>query len=285
MPERPDFPTFVTIEPTSACNRDCFYCPRHFMSAKQGFMSMPLYRKLLDEIARHPGVHLFLFRRGESLLHKQLDEMIRYARDRVAEMVLTTNATILGPDITRVIADHVDFVHFSLALPAKYSEHRGGDYEVTRDNIERFLAVNTRARTQVSMVATKDTTPGDRRLFVELWEGKVDRIRIYEQHSGDGNFGSLVVRRAMDRRPCCKPFSDMVVYWDGQVGRCNHDWDGQPLGEVESDTIEALWNGPAYEDLRRQHLDLRITDETCRACDSWQESPLGSALGTVVERT
>jgi len=283
MYDLPDFPKLITIEPTNVCNRDCFYCPRHFMGAPQGFIDVGLYRRLLDEIAEHPGVSLFLFRRGESLLHKKLPEMLTYARDKVREMIITTNATLMPARVAGALAETIDFIHFSLAVPSKYAEHRGGDYEVTRRNIERFLALNKRARTQVSMVATKDTTDDDRRLFVELWKDKVDRIRIYEQHSTDGNFGSLEARKALQRQPCCKPFTDMVIMWNGHVARCNHDWDGPALGQATEASIAEIWRNATYERLRREHRDLTIGDPVCRGCNSWQTNPISSELGVTVE--
>lgn len=283
MYEVPDFPRLITIEPTNVCNRECSYCPRHFMGAPQGFMDMPLYLRLLDEIGEHPGVSLFLFRRGESLLHKKLPEMLSYAQDKVREIILTTNATMMPPRVAAVMAETLDFVHFSLSVPSKYAAHRGGDYAITKRNIERFLSLNKRTRTQVSMVATADTTEADRRLFIELWKDRVDRIRIYEQHSQDGRFGGLEARRAPQRQPCCKPFTDMVVLWNGHVARCNHDWDGAAMGDARKASIAEIWHNLTYQDLRDQHLGLNITDTVCRGCDSWQTDPITSDLGVTVE--
>ena len=284
MYDLPDFPRFITIEPTNVCNRDCFYCPRHFMGAPQGFMDMGLYRKLLDEIAEHPGVSLFLFRRGESLLHKKLPEMLIYARDKVREIILTSNATLMPPRVATVMAETVDFIHFSLAVPSKYAEHRGGDYAITRRNIEYFLGINKRARTQVSMVATPDTTGADKEFFIQLWKDKVDRIRIYEQHSQDGRFGGLEARKVIQRQPCCKPFTDMVILWNGHVARCNHDWDGPAMGDARKAGIAEIWRSLTYKDLRDQHLSLDITDAVCRGCDSWQTAPISSELGVTIEQ-
>lgn len=284
MYDIPTFPRFITIEPTNVCNRDCFYCPRHFMGAPQGFMDMGLYRKLLDEIAEHPGVSLFLFRRGESLLHNKLPEMLTYARDKVREIILTTNATLMPPRLATVMAETVDFIHFSLAVPSKYAEHRGGDYALTRRNIEYFLNINKRARTQVSMVATPDTTRADKECFIQLWKGKVERIRIYEQHSKDGRFGSLETYKVIQRQPCCKPFTDMVILWDGRVARCNHDWDGPAMGDAWKAGIADIWHNLTYKDLRDQHLSLDIIDTVCGGCDSWQTDPISSDLGVTVQQ-
>jgi hypothetical protein len=209
--------------------------------------------------------------------------MLAYARDKVREIILTTNATLMPPRVATAMAETLDFIHFSLAVPSKYAEHRGGDYEVTKRNIEYFLSINKRARTQVSMVATADTTEADRQLFITLWKDRVDRIRIYEQHSQDGQFGSLDARKAIQRQPCCKPFTDMVIMWNGHVARCNHDWDGPAMGDATTATIAELWHNLTYRDLREQHLALKICDTVCKHCNSWQTNPISSDLGVTVE--
>ena len=45
------FPAQVVIETTAACNLSCSHCGHGVMRRPKGHMSMPLYRKLIDEIA------------------------------------------------------------------------------------------------------------------------------------------------------------------------------------------------------------------------------------------
>ena len=85
-----EFPKSIIIEPTDKCNLNCSYCPRRSMKDKLGFMEYGLYRKLIDEISHYPDRELVLFHRGESLLHPQFLDMVRYARDRVGKILLAT---------------------------------------------------------------------------------------------------------------------------------------------------------------------------------------------------
>ena len=61
----------------------------------------------------------------------------------------------------------------------------------------------------------------------------------------------------------------MLIYCDGKTGRCNHDWDGPPMGDVMVNTIREIWLGDSYADLREQHRSLDIIDPVCAKCDSW----------------
>jgi hypothetical protein len=56
------------------------------------------------------------------------------------------------------------------------------------------------------------------------------------------------------------------------VAACNHDWYRQPpLGDLTRQEVAEVWQGPAYQDLRRQHLDpARLSDPTCLHCDHWK---------------
>jgi radical SAM protein with 4Fe4S-binding SPASM domain len=159
----------------------------------------------------------------------------------------------------------LDFISFSIDTPERFGTRRKADYKKVECNILRFISLPGKPETQVSMVGGK---PEDVQRFREIWAGKVDRIRIYEEHSDDGKFGSLVVKRD-NRQPCRKVFEDIVVSWDGKVRRCNHDWAGEPLGDASTQSLSEIWNGKRYNSLRRQHQELAITDEACSPCDSW----------------
>ncbi len=278
------FPMRVEIEPTNKCNAHCVYCPRRFMNYKLGFMDIKLYKKLIDEISDFPDRTLVLFRRGEALLHSQFAEMLSYAKGKFKEIQLATNASLLEKKLAHLIADSATFISFSLELARRYQHYRQLDYATVSQNINYFLSVNKRAKTQVSMVKTDDITKEDIAEFNLQWSAKVDRVRIYEEHSRNGKFGSLNNPRDF-RKPCTKVFNDILIFWDGQVGRCNHDWGECPLGNVSEKAIKDIWQSDVYDSLRRQHLSLDIDDEVCKKCDSWYEKIDTCTIGQVYEKT
>jgi radical SAM protein with 4Fe4S-binding SPASM domain len=63
----------------------------------------------------------------------------------------------------------------------------------------------------------------------------------------------------------------LVIYWNGDVALCNHDWDRkEPIGNVRDASIQTLWNGSKYKEIRKMHMDGRIeNDPTCGGCDHW----------------
>ncbi len=147
---------------------------------------------------------------------------------------LTTNATLLSKDAANTIIDlELDFISFSMDTtdPQIYEQtRRGAKYNKTIKNILDFLELKEKKRAkkpevQVSAVETPLHKPGIEK-FVKYWHPKADRVRIYTEHSRDNKSGSISepLPGFKHRMPCHKIYTDMIIYWDGEVALCNHDW-------------------------------------------------------------
>ncbi|MFH1034252.1 MAG: radical SAM protein [Pseudomonadota bacterium] len=282
------FPARLTLELTNACNLRCAMCPSRLRPEQgKGFMEAGLFRNIVDQAALHLPVALVPFFRGEPLLHPEILPLLAYAKTRgLGPIQLVTNGMLLDEAMARGLLDlGLDFISFSLdtVSPAEYARIRqGGDYSTVMANVARFLDMRNRQgyATQVQVSATRTGLNQESiSHFIAYWRERADRTRIYYEHSGDGHTGSLdcpEVPRDMPRRPCHKLQGDMVVYYDGGVALCNHDWYRQPvLGDLNQATVGQVWRGAAYQELRRQHLHPEeLSDPTCRHCDHWKISYL-----------
>ncbi|MBF0558805.1 MAG: SPASM domain-containing protein [Nitrospirae bacterium] len=278
------FPKRIEIEFTNSCNSKCIYCPRNYGVGEEGFMSFELFRRIIDEASGHPDVVLQLHRRGESLLHPSFSVMLSYVKGKFRNVQIATNAIALDEEKAVVMAETLDFVSFSLDLPGKYAEKRGVDlYPQVEKNIERFLSINKRARSQVSAVRDDDMDEKDIEAFRRIWVQRVDRVRIYQKHSIGGVFGATDDKR-VDRKPCMKPFTDMVIYWDGKVARCNHDWSKDPIGDVSREGIRQIWNNDNYNRIRDEQKKLFFSEDVCKKCDSWYAEEGVQGTGYVFEK-
>ena len=280
----PDFPSRLEIELVSDCNLKCTYCPRHLVNELTGYMTLELFKKIIDETTIHPGTTLVLHRRGESMLHPEFNAMLDYVSGKFKEVQMATNATILNPDKYQSIVNGLDFLSFSLDTPERFNITRlPAKYEKVEAKILDFLDFNKgRVKTQASMVRTAETTEEMCKEFIDIWHGKVDRVRIYEEHSTDGNFGSLVNPRS-ERKPCMMPVYEMLIYDNGVIARCNHDWDSDGMGDVTKNTLHEIWHNEKYKNLRWQHLEQKLFDPVCSTCDSWYPEIGNQDTGEVVE--
>ncbi|MCA1650020.1 MAG: SPASM domain-containing protein [Acidobacteria bacterium] len=75
--------------------------------------------------------------------------------------------------------------------------------------------------------------------------------------------------------PCYRPWLTFTVLWDGRVSLCCADFDGRHvLGDLNTSTIQDVWNAEPYLEARRLHLKSGGPD-ICRACDlPRKDSPL-----------
>ena len=80
------------------------------------------------------------------------------------------------------------------------------------------------------------------------------------------------------------PFYEMLIYCDGKIGRCNHDWDGEPIGDLNKKSIHEIWHGKTYQELRRQHETLDLKDSVCASCDSWYPEEGIQGTGEVIKK-
>jgi radical SAM protein with 4Fe4S-binding SPASM domain len=284
----PSFPKRIEIELAGACNLQCTYCPRRFVEALDGFIDYSFFVRLIDEIEIHPETILVLHRRGESLLHPQFLDIMKYVKAKFKEVQLATNATLLNKARSQAIIESVTFLSFSIDTPRLYEDtRRPAKYMNIEKKILCFLDMNRNqgnpVKTQVSMVKTPQVSAADLYTFKEIWASRVDRVRIYEEHSANGNFGSLDHIRH-GRKPCVMPFYEMLIYYDGKIGRCNHDWDGEPLGDLNQKRINEIWHSEIYDNLRRQHQTLKIEDSVCAKCDSWYPEEGLQGTGEMIKK-
>lgn len=109
-----EFPDRITVELTNRCNVSCTFCPRQSVDMKIGYMSMELYKKIVDEAAKHLPVKLVVFFRGESLLHPQFIECVEYAKKRgIGPIQYATNAFEMTKDMAdKLLETGIDFISF-----------------------------------------------------------------------------------------------------------------------------------------------------------------------------
>jgi len=296
LPKLKNFPERVTIELTNRCNLACTMCPRHLMEGNLGSMSFDLFKKIIDEISGYKPVALIPFMRGESMLHRDFIPMMEYAKSKdIGPIQIATNASMMKKEIAEALVDlEIDFVSFSIDSidPETYAEIRvHGKLEKVLANIEHFINYRAKKKSvlpeiQVSVVKTgqnQDQVDG----FVKHWQGKVDRIRVFEQHTSDGNFGSIGTLKdkfKFDRRlPCHKVFNEISIYWNGEIALCCHDWDRKnSIGNVSENSIAEIWKNKRYEWIRLTHTDQPDKmEKLCKNCDQWKAFYLPQGMGTL----
>jgi radical SAM protein with 4Fe4S-binding SPASM domain len=295
-------PTTLWIEPTNRCNLRCVMCPVSLRTREDsGFMGLDAYQALIDETAPYvTTVNLFLG--GESLLHKDLFDMIRYARSRGMTVRLNTNATLLNRRRAEQLLDsgldHLIFSFDGYNATTYESIRINARFEPTLQNILDFLALKKerRARRPYTMLQTivvreGQQTEEEERAFRARFEGlPLDAFILREAHTWRGVFEETdrfdPHEYGVKYVPCPYLWSTLSVSWDGTVVPCCLDtWADYPLGRVGEQPLLEIWNSEPMRALRRKLLAGQYEDiPLCSGCDMlWADKTVGRYPHTLLK--
>lgn len=277
------FPPQVVIETTAACNLTCSHCSHDSMTRPRGHMAMPLYKRIIDEIAEvAPGTEVWPTFYGEAfILDYRLFYMLQYAKTRgLTNLVLNTNGTRFTQETGEwVIESGLDLVMFSLdgfSAPVFESIRVGASRDEVYANVERFLelkarlgAVAPRVEVQFSMM---DTNAHEAERFKSYWLARGADVKIREKMTWAGSVEAANLDAGMPRIACPWAMRTCAIQWTGDVVACAVDYDARFVaGNVNTESLLAIWNG-AHRVLREQHLahDFEHLPAPCHDCLDWQ---------------
>ncbi|MFC1477085.1 radical SAM/SPASM domain-containing protein [candidate division KSB1 bacterium] len=288
------YPVVLSIEPTSLCNLTCPQCPTGAgrLDRPQGYLSFDLYREMLDDIGPYL-THIQFFFQGEPFMHKQLPEMIRYAKDKNIYTITSTNGHFLTESTIRKILDAgLDVLIAGLdgVTPDVYLNYRkNGKFDKVVSGLQQLIKIRGQKKLNhpkvylqfLVMKHNEDQIDAVRTFGREL---NVDRVLIktaqiypdmepsdflpadkrYSRY--DLKDGKLVMNVPLPDY-CRRLWTNAVFTWDGKLASCCFDknaehnfgiWNGRPFGE--------LWKSDESMKFRRQVLRDRKSIEICSNC-------------------
>ena len=274
-------PRELMIEVTNRCNANCVMCPHEKMKRPRGHMAWDIFTKIVDDASRFEGRGLWitLHKDGEPLLDPLLFDRIARVRERLPRswIQFNSNAQLLTDDMAaRLLQSPPDRVVFSVdgATRETYEDIRGGlNYDVVCRNIESFLdrrrAAGSPLKVTMQMVVNRENLP-EVDAYRRRWGGKVDLIVLKPMHNFlvKGTSARGAGLETFQRARCLQPFSNMVIFWTGDLGLCCWDYDNLVgLGNVRDAHLLDLYNGPKFMAVRRAMIRKNCSGvEPCSAC-------------------
>lgn len=281
------------IDLINVCNLRCPLCPtgRGILGRPAGRMSREQYRRTIDQIAPF-AYQVELYNWGEPLLHPEVIDFIRYARQKGISVGLSSNLHRLTDRIARdLIESGLNRLLVSIdgIRQETYERYRrGGNLQLVLDNLQRFLGIRDSLKRREPFVtwrllvsrfnedeieAARETA---RRLGVDRFvtsplyistldgEGAAEWIPTAPSHT--------VYRKTPENRWHCHDlWENLVVNWDGGVSPCcwihqaAHD-----LGNVAEQPLPVVWNSPSFQSARRavaRRKDKGLGPKTiCHTC-------------------
>ena len=278
-----DFPIHIDLELTSNCNLKCEMCwqskdPDAF---PRGFMSMKLFKKIIDEGVKNGLCAIKLQSRGEAMMHPKIFEFSRYAKDQgIMDIHLTTNGTLFHKKnkINDLFDSGIDKLIFSIDVAHDKSIEE--IYKTKKPNIREYFK-------QIGEIKKKRNLKNPFlvvQTFCDQKDSKEElksKLKNLYPHANDINVNylweSLPDKESLKHLkydykylPCSYLWSRVLVFWDGITTTCCRDYSGNSLklGDANSQTIKELWNSKKMNGYRKLHLeDKRKNLEICANCE------------------
>ena len=221
------FPPSIVIGTTNFCNLKCSMCGHRLMTRKKGSMEMPVFRKLVEEIAKeNKNARVWLSFFGEPLILKyKLYTMISYAKKKgLKKILLNTNGMLLDEKaIYNLIVSGLDelVIGIDAFTPETYSQLRvGGNYERVKENT--ILAIKmvqeSLGKKPKIIVQFIETRENEKELedFKNYWrnQGAILKVRTKVSWTGDVDTKKLTF---VTRYPC---------YWIIRLQKLMPHWPG-----------------------------------------------------------
>jgi MoaA/NifB/PqqE/SkfB family radical SAM enzyme len=268
--EVPDFPPFINIAITERCNFSCVHCLRNRKPQGTHDMELPLFRKLVNEIAQHSGCLLKLGGQSEPAVHQQIRDFVSILSERKVKWVVYTNGTLLQHfSPTEMIQSGFRYLIVSIdGIDAQsYESIRvGGNYTKLRANVASLRQVRDELKSRLPRIEVRHVIfPNESgealRQFKTDWLEFADTVEF-------NNLNPLFPQPSDGSTPMFKRCRDIRrqfhINATGCVDVCGTD---KTLGDLHNSTIKELWEHPISRFMRSCHERSALEEiPFCKNC-------------------
>ncbi len=279
------FPRFIEIQTTSACNAACVVCPHAETIGGQprGRMTLDLFRSIIDQCIPHQrGLTIAPYLNAEPLLDVRLAERLEYIRARCpdAKVELSTNVSMLNEKWrSKLAAQRIDDLRLSVFgfTPATHVRLMPGlDFDTVMTNL-RGIASDGGFRSSLGVagvvlldhpaVTEEDVDAAERYCAETGFE--LYRWDVLDRSRNVANYSNGVWRDVVTGCEQRRHLERLHIRVDGAVIMCCQDWRSEiVLGDVVGTKISDLWHSEAYQQIR-ELIESGIpgaAPELCRRC-------------------
>ena len=259
--------TTAFLELTNNCNLRCKMCNWQARE-KKGYISTQLYEKCIDQFSKVGLEVLNLQFGGESLLHPDFKEFLKYAirerdRGRIGLVGWTTNGMLFDESVADpVVSLKVDWVNFSLDGLGQVNDdiRLGSKYSTIEKNIKYLLEKRGSAKKPTVLINIVDygKTEEQKLELYKEWVFFVDEIELLPSISSDNSWEnkdkiSGDVKLAPPPPYCRYPLNTVIIGWDGRVTGCCFDTKmNVVLGDLNKESLKEIWFGSKFQSLRKE---------------------------------
>lgn len=238
----------IEIETYNRCNGGCEFCPVSKKNDTRIEMKMEdqLFEKIINNLAEiNYAGKVSLFSNNEPFLDERIVEFQKYVRKKLpqAYLYLYTNGTLLTLEKFIDIIDSLDELiidNYNQSLDLIPPVKRIAEYCEQIEELKRKVTIFLRKPQEVL------TTRG-----------------------GDSP-NAIIQDERYQLDSCTLPFKQFIVRPDGKISLCCNDPLGKyTLGDLNLQTIEEVWYGERYMNIRKKIISGRKNISKCEKCDTF----------------
>lgn len=272
-------PLSLQIELTNYCNLRCISCPRDSMKREKGYIEFALYKKIIDDAVSIGIKRVYLYLHGESFLHPQVIDIIKYTKQNKIGIHIATNGSYFTNGmISKILQTGLnssDYITFSILGTSKDIHEnimKGAKHDEIVENISNLVTSRECLKANGPIIEaifySMPENEHERDLFVNEWKGKVDNVRVLSNISMKfANRSEL--NTSIRRKKCTKFFERMTIHLNGNVSVCYQDINASYImGNLKNQSILDVWNSGKLVNFRKlQWANLLDEIPICATCD------------------
>ena len=293
-PIRWGMPLSLSIEPTNYCNLKCPQCLTglNILSRPKGFIDFSLYKKIVDQASPYL-LNLFLYFQGQPFLHKEITQMIKYAKQKNLFTGLSTNAQYINPKIAKqLVQTKLSYIIISLdgMHDNVYKLYRqGGSIDKVFDAINNLLEAKKKLMSSLPIIEIQflilKTNQHQINDFLNFCKNKKVICKLKTAQIEDFNTAKIFLPsiekfsryklvqgkwqiKKKIKNHCWRLWNSIVITWDGKVVPCCYDKDAKYMFErIQNSTLNNIIKNKKFYQFAKTVLTNRQNIDICRNCN------------------
>ena len=279
------FPLMVIVNVSYLCNAKCIHCVHTLdpssrdVVGKNYFISDAIFKKLADECGPH-GRYIRVTGTGEPLLHPNILNLIKYAKEKGCKVSMITNGSLLDTKKADFLLDcGIDGVEFSVDAATKdtYEKiRRGLKFKKLLGNISYLKKQRDSRHYETNLLASfveENANLHERGIAKAFWvPDYVDTLqfRVWLRY---GKLSNAKDRRSLmkEREPCPYPFERINMDSVGDFHLCAYDINHRTnYGNIMARPVADIWRCEELDQLRNLLLERKFDEiPICSRCTDW----------------
>ena len=294
------FPNIINVSVVRGdCPCQCVHCPvgmtqpneRH-NNFGQTFMSISLFKKIIQEMSAFPHGTLRIHGVGEPILWRELPDALKFAFEKNVRTWLFTCLVTENHSLLKELANYCNIIEISINSIDEddYKKTKGiNAFNKVKKNIEllRSYAWGTNCSPRIIVSRVESENKAYDSEFVSYWKNStfVDDVFIRTYHDYNTMLENKFNRIREEIIPCLVHWNRFNIDCDGTAILCFNEFfknekpdESLLLGNIESNSIEEIWHSDKLNLIREAQLlkDYSIVESAqklpCVSCTSCQPS-------------